>query len=853
MHDSPTKQHYAASLKRKNRLWAGVLATAVLGWATFTAFSNVLAPLDRWFYDWALHAAVPLRAQPLAQSNTDKPLLIEINEASLNELGRWPWPRSVHAALIDQLNIAPPKVLGFDIVFAQAEQQSVTSTANDADALLASAINRASFPVLLASIYERMDSQDNGRSKVVRPGPPIDQSAGRLAHIHAPIDPDGAVRRLNLQEGYAGLVPLPYLGFALHTPRAAPRSSAGFAAMSALPELARADNAQDVWQVQRPTQVYPMARTDFDSVSYADVVKGRKPPALWSGRTVLVSTTAAGLGDQYVSPIYKASTIMPGGEIVLALLNTLRLQDQGLPPLRLAEPHWDFALTVAIGLALVLSFRVLSLPMQGMVLTVTLLALGFFTVLGFARTGWFVSPVASVFAAVGVFLFWLLLRLQTVLSAGLAAIGAGQTTQTALGALLATRSAADSPDTLPQSRDPVDAHLLRLASQNEAQLATRNTLTAVLQVLPDAAFVLAPQLDGHSGVWLANEAALRLMQQHLPALHGANPRFLTLMQPFHALLTSDQLVALAGSPFHWNLLLRRNLPTAFLAGVAARSADGARFLVKSQALQSASSAQDAANEPTLLPTQGFVLTLLDLSVSQQLGAQRDASLQFLSHDLRSPPAAILAMLELEASRHGAAAPLLKRIGNEAQRTLDLAEGFVQLARAEQSEIYTFAPYDLNDLAIEAADELWAPAKRRGIRIATQLHADALLVRADRTMLWRAVVNLLSNAVRHSPENTIISITTLASANGAGGASLHIEDTGAGIDGAILSRLFQRFAQGDAATHSPAQGAGLGLAFVKTVLDHHAGHVQAISPCVLEPAPHGTRFELNLPLLPAEAA
>lgn len=840
---------YARVLRWKNRVWAAIIAVFVTVLLAVVVYSQALSAVDRWFYDLALHKVAVLRsdAKPVpvidsTQKPDLKPVLIEINEASLSALGRWPWPRSTHAQLLNTLAQAPPRVVGFDIVFAQPEMAAVTTAATDADALFARAIDAAAFPVVLSVMYEQLDSKPSGRKKIVRPEAPLSKSAARLAHIHSSVDEDGSVRRVFLQEGFTGFVPLPYLGYALHTPRAAQRSDAGIVPLPALPNINThpkiAAEPTDPWSQLRPTHLYPMARDDFDRISYVDILTGHAKPTQWKDRIVLISTTAAGLGDQYVSPVYSASTVMAGGEVVLALLHTLQLQDRGLPALQWANANYSLLLAIIIALGLVLSLRMLGLPMQVFVLSLNVGGVLLLCGLLFARTGIFVSPIASIFGALCVFSFWLLLRLRTVLTSEAAVLM--QPPKLGLPGFLAPPTHGDD-FTAPESSDPVDAHLLRLAVHSETQLAARNTLFAVLQVLPDAAFVLAPQELGDTHVWLANDAALRLISQHPPESNGELPSFTHLMLPFQALLTSDQLAVLAGSPFQWQLLLRRDLPMAFAAGIAARTAQGARFLVKSQVLQ-------MSEQATLLPARGFVLSLLDLSVNQQLAAQRDASLQFLSHDLRSPPAAIIAMLNLEGDSHPAVKPLLSRIRSQAQRTLDLAEGFVQLSRAEQSEVYTFTPYDFNDLAVEAADELWAPAKMRGIRIINTLHHDTLLLNADRTMLRRAILNVLSNAVRHSPENGLIHLST-TTLNGC--AQLHIEDAGAGIEARIVDTVFERFVQGGSPVGQSPNGAGLGLAFVRAVLGHHAGEVTVVSPCRTEPTPHGSRFTLSVPCFTPE--
>ena len=92
--------------------------------------------------------------------------------------------------------------------------------------------------------------------------------------------------------------------------------------------------------------------------------------------------------------------------------------------------------------------------------------------------------------------------------------------------------------------------------------------------------------------------------------------------------------------------------------------------------------------------------------------QRNDALDFLSHDMRSPQASILAQLELYRAEHGALTPLLERIAMHATNALELADGFLHLARA-QSESRPFEMVDLNEMLIVAVDQLWERLSPKG--------------------------------------------------------------------------------------------------------------------------------------------
>jgi signal transduction histidine kinase len=205
--------------------------------------------------------------------------------------------------------------------------------------------------------------------------------------------------------------------------------------------------------------------------------------------------------------------------------------------------------------------------------------------------------------------------------------------------------------------------------------------------------------------------------------------------------------------------------------------------------------------------------------------------------------------------------LLGRIERYAQRALTLADDFVQLARAE-SQAYALEPVSLSELLIDASDEVWPQAQAK--RISLQMHplgeadADADVddghwICADRSLMTRALVNILNNAVKYSPPDTHImcSLTSSNSSQSAAAAvpgaarrvSCTIRDQGYGIPKEQQAGLFERFRRFHTTQRPEVGGAGLGMAFVKTVVTRHGGDVDVVS------APgEGTAFTLWLPAL-----
>lgn len=235
------------------------------------------------------------------------------------------------------------------------------------------------------------------------------------------------------------------------------------------------------------------------------------------------------------------------------------------------------------------------------------------------------------------------------------------------------------------------------------------------------------------------------------------------------------------------------------------------------------------------------ISLLHETIGQLRHARsnRERTLHFLSHDMRAPQNSILALTELQ-SHPDSALPqdeLLQRINSCAHKTLTLVDGFVQLARAEASSISRH-PVNLVDLVIQGCESYWASAKSKNISIEFDDAPDEAWSHGDGMLLQRAWDNLLDNAVKYSPPDTVIRCHI---AERAASWELGIRDEGRGMTAAQRQALFRPFVRFDEDDTDHPAGAGLGLAFVKTVIERHGGTIGVDS------APGGgTVFTIALP-------
>lgn len=221
--------------------------------------------------------------------------------------------------------------------------------------------------------------------------------------------------------------------------------------------------------------------------------------------------------------------------------------------------------------------------------------------------------------------------------------------------------------------------------------------------------------------------------------------------------------------------------------------------------------------------------------------KRDETLRFLSHDMRAPQNSIIALAQLQNNPSTALsqADAMKSVQLYATKTLNLVDGFVQLARAEAIQFQNNV-FDLVDLAEHAVDDFWAQAKRRQIVVEINEHPEVAWVRGDWTLLCRALSNLIDNAIKYSPEQTRVRCIITPSASGQQWL-VKIKDQGRGIPAEETGRLFHSFQRLGTESADNPTGAGLGLSFVKTVIERHDGTIEVHS----QPG-DGTEFIVHLP-------
>jgi two-component system OmpR family sensor kinase len=215
-----------------------------------------------------------------------------------------------------------------------------------------------------------------------------------------------------------------------------------------------------------------------------------------------------------------------------------------------------------------------------------------------------------------------------------------------------------------------------------------------------------------------------------------------------------------------------------------------------------------------------------------------------SHELRTPLAAIRGYAEL-ARRHPGPVPediehALGRVESESTRMSMLVDELLLLAQLDAGRPLARDPVDLTRLAIDATSDAQVAAPDH--RWLLELPDEPVLVRGDEHRLHQVLANLMSNAAKHTPQGTTVTVALAAAQGATGEVQLSVTDDGPGIPGDLQSTLFERFVRADSSRSRAAGSTGLGLAIVDAVTAAHDGSVSVTS------RPGQTRFLITLPRL-----
>ena len=854
---------------------AAVLSALVLALVTH----DWLWRWDLVFYDAAAsvgHAAVP-----------DDVIIVAIDDESLSRIGRWPWPRRVHAQLVRRLHEEGAKVIGLDILFAEPDAHDPPG-----DAALAAAIGDSARTVLPVVMEQ---PRPGALPLELLPAPAFATAARALAHVHVELDRDGLARSVYLREG---------LG-AAHWPQfaeavlriAEPQRIAGLPGARAPQGV---DGSALVWERDHHVLVpFRGPPGSIKRLSYARVLNGEYPQGAFANRVVLVGATATGISDNLATPVSAYGAHMPGVEFHANVFAALR-DGTTISVVPKALRAWASVLIVLLLLALYprLTPRTGLLAAVAIILVLIAASAG---LLVFARI-WF-APTPALVALVLSYPLWSWLRLEFAMrflaqelerlqrdqvnlaSGDRPALGdrlpfllavlpvGGYVVVDPNGTVRESVGKAPGKPAMPLVADiwhVAPGELWRGVEQAGALWSVGLTWqhsgapTPAEQRLLDSAMRIERRMSKRE-----SSNRIEVVQARISEIQYASARLRTLREVIDSTLEQMQhgmfLIDLLG-----RIQLANQQAARFLLGDASADLRERNVLDALSALRVESGPDWPTTITRLLvecesvrlgcrhmdgrdllghaapmyddsgQVSGAIFNLADISALRQSERRRAEMLSFLSHDLRSPLVSIIALneLALEPGSDADRGDALRRAGEHAARTLELAEQFLELARAEGDEELASNDVDLMMVAMDALDSVWPQAEAKSIELDSRIEVDEARVVGDARLLERVFVNLLTNAVKYSPEGASVGIELTREGDD---CCCCVFDTGHGIAADDLGRLFERYGRIEREEHASERGIGLGLAFVEATVKRHGGRIEVESE-----VGKGSQFRVMLP-------
>ena len=209
-----------------------------------------------------------------------------------------------------------------------------------------------------------------------------------------------------------------------------------------------------------------------------------------------------------------------------------------------------------------------------------------------------------------------------------------------------------------------------------------------------------------------------------------------------------------------------------------------------------------------------------------------------SHDLRTPLASL--RLLVEAIDDGVVEGetrdrYLAEIRTHVGVLSDLVDDLFELSRIEAGEIaWTMREVELGELIGDTVAAMRIAAAERGVRVEAELPQGSIVAQANAEKVQHVLFNLIQNAIRHTPADGSVTVRARPLARG---VEVEVDDEGEGIPAGAGDHVFDAFYRADPSRHE--EGAGLGLAISKAIVEAHGGRIW------LEPGDPGTRVHFTL--------
>ena len=242
--------------------------------------------------------------------------------------------------------------------------------------------------------------------------------------------------------------------------------------------------------------------------------------------------------------------------------------------------------------------------------------------------------------------------------------------------------------------------------------------------------------------------------------------------------------------------------------------------------------------------EGAVIVFSDITDMAEIARNREAFMSAVSHELRTPITSIVGYLDLVRDdprpRTAEIDAYLEVIDRNAEQVLRIIDDLLTSAQVVNGSLQlNKVPTDVATLVRRSVDAAQPRATARRISLSTEI-VELPACAADPTRIAQVLDNLMSNAIKYTPQGGDVTVRTIADTV-ARSATIEVRDTGVGMSQGDLSKLFTPYFRTEAAVKSTVPGVGLGLMIARRIVESHGGWLSAESTLGV-----GTTFTVSLP-------
>jgi DNA-binding response OmpR family regulator/signal transduction histidine kinase len=248
--------------------------------------------------------------------------------------------------------------------------------------------------------------------------------------------------------------------------------------------------------------------------------------------------------------------------------------------------------------------------------------------------------------------------------------------------------------------------------------------------------------------------------------------------------------------------------------------------------------------------KGVVLAMRDVTEQKLLEDRKDEFVSMVSHELRTPLTSITGALDLvlnfiSGDINDKQRRYLEMARDSTEKLNALVDDLLDLSKFAKGHMRMNFEFTHLDQLVQRVVEKYSPAfSEKGIALSVEVPPTSVKILADPNRLQQVFNNLLTNAVKFTPENGHARVEVKTSEGAPGFVFISVWNSGEPIAEADLTRIFDRFEQARTARTRTIRGTGLGLSICRNIVEAHGGRIWA------EPVPTGARFVAVLPAEPA---